>query len=106
MLPRFAIVVAFLAMLAPAGAIQDSSPWPADAEAIIVIERASRLRETPAGSALAEAALATAFFERTNRAWAALSERLGWSPKKAFDELLGRRSTLILTGLNEEVDPE
>lgn len=69
---------------------------PARADAIVVVNDAARLRATPAGRGLIRALEDSGSMVRTGRAWGELATRLGWTSERAFDEILGRRVTVVV----------
>lgn len=72
---------------------------PADVDAVVVVADAARQRTGGAGAALAELIGESKLFDDTVRAWRNLAAVLDWPADRAFDELLGRRVTVVIDGL-------
>jgi hypothetical protein len=78
---------------------------PADAEAAVMVCNAAAQRRTAAGQSLAQLLTDARTLPRTAAAWERLASTLGWTPEQAFDEILGRRITLIARDLSGR-DPQ
>jgi hypothetical protein len=79
---------------------------PGDTEAVVMIANAARQRTSPAGQALQALLRDAGTLPETGAAWSRLAAALDWSADQAFDELLGRRVTLVMRGLNRSGEPD
>ncbi len=75
-------------------------------EAVLVVNNASRQRQDAAGQALAKMLEEAGALPETARAWQDLARALDWTPDQAFDQLLGRKFTLIVRGLDGPGQPD
>jgi hypothetical protein len=75
---------------------------PAGCEAVVVVNDAARQRTSAAGAALAGMIEESGLLPDTSKAWRELASVLDWSCEKAFDELLGRKCTLVVRSLSGE----
>lgn len=73
---------------------------PASVDAIVAINNAARQRSSPAGRALSEMVTSMSEWRETIGAWETLSKTLEWSPSRTFDELLGKRISLVVRGVS------
>lgn len=78
----------------------------ASVEVMVALKDAARQRASPAGRAMTEALTASGSWGGTIRAWEALARTLDWTPARTFDEVLGKRASLILRGLDAADGPE
>ena len=69
---------------------------PGDAELVVAVEDAARLRGTPIGVALTGVIRDSGLLGRTASAWDELALRLGLGDHEAFDQLLGRRVVFVV----------
>jgi hypothetical protein len=74
---------------------------PPDCEAVIVINNGARQRRSGGGRAVERMLSDIDALPETSAAWAELARALDWPVEKAFDELLGRRVTLVMRGLDD-----
>jgi hypothetical protein len=72
---------------------------PRDIDAVIVVNSAARQRASSGGRALHALLMEADALPETRAAWGELSRVLDWPEERAFDELLGRRITLVMRGL-------
>ncbi len=79
---------------------------PASVEAIAAINNGAKQRSSPAGRALIKAVQWSGAWAETIRSWEQLSKTLDWAPDKAFDEVLGRRTSLVVRGLGSPEGPD
>lgn len=75
---------------------------PPDVEAVVTVTDAARQRSSPAGRALLALTEDSGRLAETLRAWREFSRVLGWDAPSAFDELLGRRVTLVMRGVGAD----
>lgn len=73
---------------------------PAGCEAVVVVNDAARQRTSSAGVALGSMISESGLLPDTARAWRELAEVLDWSCERAFDELLGRKCTVVVRSLS------
>lgn len=74
---------------------------PPGVEIVFALHNAAAARSTTAGRATAALLDELGVLRETRGAWRGLAETLGWSPGRAFDELLGRRVTFVGRGLRD-----
>jgi hypothetical protein len=112
-------LVAAVSLAAPLASAQPAAHWPASSpasqlerslnglncDAVVMINNASRQRQSPQGHALADMLEASHAFPETTAAWRELAAALDWPTDTAFDELLGRRVTIIARGLDSPGEP-
>jgi hypothetical protein len=79
---------------------------PGDTEAVVVIAGAARQRASAPGRSLEALLHDVSALPETGAAWARLAGALDWTTAQAFDELLGRRVTLVMRGLGGPADPD
>jgi hypothetical protein len=72
---------------------------PSDYEAVFVVSDAARQRQSPAGRTLGRMLEESSLMPDTVRAWRGLAAVLDWTGEQAFDELLGRKVTIVMRGL-------
>lgn len=75
---------------------------PASIDAVLVVEDATSLRTSQTGRAVIDAFIETGQLTKTTMSWAELAKSLGWTPEKAFDELLGRRVVIAFDELTDD----
>ncbi|MCW5776148.1 MAG: hypothetical protein KIS87_06895 [Phycisphaeraceae bacterium] len=111
---RLASIIAVLAMavLIPSNlTAQQDLPYaaatalPASAEVAIVLDGASRIRMSAAGTTLSNALTESGLLAESNRAWDDLARVLGLRREDALDALLGRRVVFVMTGLRPDSPP-
>ncbi len=73
---------------------------PEGVQAVVTIRNAAAARVTPAGRALEAMLRESDRFAEAGQAWRSLADSLRWSPGEAFDELLGRRVTIVARRLD------
>jgi len=76
------------------------SSLPASVELVVAVNNGARQRATPAGKSFVGMMAESAVWSETTRAWAVLAHTLEWTPERTFDELLGKRVSLVARGLN------
>jgi hypothetical protein len=74
---------------------------PADFEAVIVINNGARQRRSSAGRAFERMLSDIDAVPETRAAWRELAQTLDWPVERTFDELMGRRVTLVMRGLDD-----
>ena len=79
---------------------------PAGCEAVVVVNDAARQRASAAGRGLASMIADGGLMPETAEAWRGLATTREWSSEEAFDELLGRRFTLVMRGLQSPAEAE
>lgn len=72
---------------------------PTGVEIVFAVHDAAAARSTAAGRAAATLLEELGALDETRGAWHGLAQTLGWSPRQAFDELLGRRVTFVGRGM-------
>ena len=77
-------------------AAQAATPNPGSIAAVIAVRDAARTRSAPAAAPVLELAKELLGIERLPAAWSGLAQQLALEPEQAFDQLLGRRSVLVL----------
>jgi hypothetical protein len=85
---------------------QALSSLPATVEMVFAVNNAAKQRSSPAGQALVGMLEVSGTWTETMRAWEALARALDWTPERTFDELLGRRISLVARGLDAPGGPE
>jgi hypothetical protein len=85
---------------APCQSIRLLSGLPENFEAAVVISNAARQRQSSAGRSLAALLAESEAFPETRQAWRGLSAVFDWPAERAFDELLGRKVTIVARGLS------
>jgi len=107
LLRNVALLAAVFLLQASAPA-QPSTPYaaavglPSQAEVVLVLDGASRIRTSPAGTTLSTALADAGLLAESNRAWDDLARVLGMRREDALDALLGRRVVLVMTGLSAD----
>lgn len=79
---------------APAWAMQA----PGSADVVVEVRDAAKLRGTPIGRALNDLISRAGLLGDTRRSWDELAKTLGWQREQAFDQLLGDRFMIVITG--------
>jgi hypothetical protein len=79
---------------------------PANCEAVLVVSEGSRQFKSRPGRALATALMGSGAMPETMRAWGGLAATLEWTRGETFDELLGRKFTLVMRGLESPGGPD
>lgn len=96
--PSWLIAAGLAAFPAFAGpdVLNTMAALPQSADVVVVVDRGAQQHASPQGGALERAWRELGDFAGTARAWDELASVLRLTPEEAFDELLGRRCTLIL----------
>lgn len=68
---------------------------PADADLVVVVDRAAELRTTPIGVAAGKFLFDAGVSAEISPAWTGLCQTLGLDEQRAFDELMGRRVVVV-----------
>lgn len=93
----FAALLASTSLSAPPENVPASTtPSPGSISGVIAINDAARARHAAAAAPVIELARELLGIERLPAAWSGLAQQLALEPEQAFDELLGRRSVLVL----------
>lgn len=75
---------------------------PLNIEAVVAVNGGARQRTSAAGRAFTGMLENSSALAETVQAWQLLAKTLSWTPERTFDEVLGRRVSLVMRGL--EVD--
>ena len=75
-------------------------------DAVLMVNNASRQRQGAAGRALGELLREAGALPETTAAWEEFARALDWTSEQAFDQLLGRRFTLVVRGLDGPGKPD
>lgn len=73
---------------------------PLNIEAVVAVNGGAKQRSSAAGRALTQMIQSSGAMAETVQAWQELATTLGWTPERTFDEVLGRRVSLVIRGLN------
>lgn len=79
---------------------------PERVDAVLVVAHGSGPLRSEPGAALLAMLGEAGVLPETARAWEGLARTLDWTPVQAFDELLGRKFTLLLSGLDRAGGPD